>query len=286
MPRHLRREVAERSSTPTGQVLLPLDEDAAAPSWPASWSNARRRGDRDLLPAQPTATAPTSGAPGDPRASAYPALPVTLSSEVAPEIREFERASTRCANAYVQPLMRALSRAAARTGSPGWASTAGAMSCCPAAASRPSGRQARIPDPHDRVGPAAGAMAASLLAGSPGARPLVSFDMGGTTAKMCLIENGAPDQQPRVRGRPRPPLRQGLRPAAQGAGRRHDRDRRRRRLDRPRSRAAGPDEGRAATAPAPSRARSAMASAGPSRRSPTPTCCSAGSTPTISSAAR
>src|SRR5256885_5784606 len=44
-------------------------------------------------------------------------------------------------------------------------------------------------------GPAAGAMAASFLAKLAGLDKVVSFDMGGTTAKMCLVENGSPDHK-------------------------------------------------------------------------------------------
>ena len=92
--------------------------------------------------------------------------------------------------------------------------------------------------------------------------------------------------QVRFRGRPRAPLRQGLRHAAQGLGRRHDRDRRRRRIDRARRDRLGPDEGRTAQ-----RRRQARPGLLRPRRhradaSPMPTWCSAGSIPTISSAAR
>ena len=73
-----------------------------------------------------------------------------------------------------------------------------------------------------------------------------SYDMGGTTAKMCLIENGAPDRKfdfeaGRVRR-----FQQGLGLAAEGLGRRHDRDRRRRRVHRACRRRLRPDEGRPA----------------------------------------
>ena len=117
------------------------------------------------------------------------AIPICISSEVAPEIREFERANTACANAYVQPLMRGyLERLETRLAEMGLQGTlhvmlsGGGLTTIEAAQDFPI----RLIE----SGPAAGAMAASFYSRLTGIGDLISFDMGGTTAKMCLVENG------------------------------------------------------------------------------------------------
>ena len=143
---------------------------------------------------------------------------------------------------------------------------------------------ARFPVRLLESGPAAGALATALLRRAwPACRDLLSFDMGGTTAKLCVIENGQPLTVERLRGRPRVPLQEGQRPAGQGAGDRDDRDRRRRRQRSRGSTRSGCSRS-ARTAPARSPARPATAAAAPSRPSPTPTWCSATSIPASSSA--
>jgi N-methylhydantoinase A len=119
-------------------------------------------------------------------------IPVCISSEVAPEIREFERANTACANAYVQPLMQGyLERLQTRLREMGLGGTlhvmlsGGGLTTIRAAQDFPI----RLIE----SGPAAGAMAAAFYSRLTGIKDLISFDMGGTTAKMCLIENGMPE---------------------------------------------------------------------------------------------
>src|SRR5690606_20502367 len=121
-----------------------------------------------------------------------PQLPVTLSSDVAPEIREFERTSTAVCNAYVQPLMnRYLARLEAELRRMGLKGplyimlSGGGITTVRNAADYP----VRIIE----SGPAAGAIAASFYARLTDAAHLVAFDMGGTTAKMCLVEHGEPE---------------------------------------------------------------------------------------------
>lgn len=123
--------------------------------------------------------------------SVYPDLLISLSSEVAPEIREFERTSTACVNAYVQPLMHAyLDRLGRELADLGFAGdlrimlSGGGVTTIEEAKAFP----VRLIE----SGPAAGAMAASFIARAAGEDRVISFDMGGTTAKMCLIEGGAP----------------------------------------------------------------------------------------------
>jgi N-methylhydantoinase A len=192
VPRHRRREIKERIDV-DGQVLVPLDEAAVA-------ATARELVERDKAEAIAISFLHAYRNPAhEQRAAAiirdlYPDLPLTLSSQVAPEIREFERTSTACANAYVQPLMRNyLDRLEARLAAIGFGGRLYVMLS--------GGGIAAVQEAKDfpirliESGPAAGAMAASFLARLAGLDRVVSFDMGGTTAKMCLVENGAPDHK-------------------------------------------------------------------------------------------
>ena len=123
--------------------------------------------------------------------SEFPELPFTLSADVAPEIREFERTSTACANAYVQPLMRGyLRRLRDELERLGLRASLYVMLSGGGIATLEHARQ--FPITLIESGPAAGAMAACHYGGLIGEPDLISFDMGGTTAKMCLIENGTP----------------------------------------------------------------------------------------------
>src|SRR5262245_4926947 len=104
VPRRRRLEVPERLDV-DGEVLLPLDEAAVA-------ATAHVLVEQHAIEAIAISFLHAYRNPRHERRAAeivcalYPDLPLTLSSEVAPEIREFERTSTACANAYVQPLMR------------------------------------------------------------------------------------------------------------------------------------------------------------------------------------
>jgi N-methylhydantoinase A len=120
-----------------------------------------------------------------------PAVSVSISSEVAPQIREYERMSTTVANAYVQPLTeRYLERLARNLESDGYEHdlylmlSSGGITTLDTAA--------KFPVRLTESGPAAGALAAVYYGKLTGNDDLVSFDMGGTTAKMCLIRNGQP----------------------------------------------------------------------------------------------
>jgi N-methylhydantoinase A len=121
----------------------------------------------------------------------YPNMCISLSSQVAPEIREYERASTVSINAYAQPALqgyidglktvftdRGFNGAFLMMGSHG-----GLLDHETAA---------RFPVRLLESGPAAGALAAAHIARGLGRKRVLSFDMGGTTAKLCLICDGAP----------------------------------------------------------------------------------------------
>lgn len=122
-------------------------------------------------------------------AEELPGVPVTLSSDVAPEIREYERANTACVNAYVMPLMdRYLQRLEAELQARG---LRGKLHLMLSAGGIATVRHARAnPVQLIESGPAAGAMAAMHVGRAAGLTDMISFDMGGTTAKMCLIEGG------------------------------------------------------------------------------------------------
>ena len=188
VPRHLRFPVPERLDA-RGEVLLPLDEQAVEALIPDlqreeleslaigllhSFVNPRHeRRIRDLLHDH------------------LPDLRVSLSSEVSPEMREYERFSTTAANAYIQPLMASyLQRLEQRLQSSGIT--------CPLLMMLSGGGLAtldtamRFPIRLVESGPAGGAIFAADLARRCGLDRVVSFDMGGTTAKLCLIDDGQP----------------------------------------------------------------------------------------------
>lgn len=121
----------------------------------------------------------------------YPDLPITLSSAVAPEIREYERTNTACINAYVQPVVRNyLDRLVRELAALGFA---GDLSIMLSSGGLTTVEEAKaFPVRLIESGPAAGAVAAAYIARTIGEDHLISFDMGGTTAKMCLIEHGTP----------------------------------------------------------------------------------------------
>ena len=185
VPRALRLAVPERLDN-EGHVLLPLDETAVRALAPVlrreavesvavgflhSFVNpAHERRVRDIL--------------GD-------EWPVSLSSEVSPEMREWERFSTTAVNAYVQPLMASyLSRLQRELRAMDMAApvflmlSGGGLTTIETAC--------RFPIRLVESGPAGGAIFSAYVARECGLDRVLSFDMGGTTAKICLIDDGAP----------------------------------------------------------------------------------------------
>ena len=125
--------------------------------------------------------------------AALPELSITLASDVCPEIREFERFSTACANAYVKPLMaRYLADMQARLSALGVDCPFLMMTSGGGLASLETARE--FPIRLVESGPAGGAIFAARLAEHLGLARVVSLDMGGTTAKICLIDDGAPQE--------------------------------------------------------------------------------------------
>jgi N-methylhydantoinase A len=120
-----------------------------------------------------------------------PNIKVSISSEVSPQMREFERFNTVCANAYVQPMMASylerlktkLAEAGAKCDIHLIHSGGGLISIESAI---------KFPVRLIESGPAGGAIFASEIAARHGIDAALSYDMGGTTAKICLIDEQSP----------------------------------------------------------------------------------------------
>ncbi len=184
VPRSRCFTVPERVSA-QGEVIAPLDEtavdslvsaldacgaEAVAICLLHAYANpAHERRLRDLL------------------AQRRPSLAVSLSSEVSPEAREFERLCTTVANAYVQPLMSRYLRSLAEV-------FVGEGLTCPILMMTAGGGMttletaSRFPIRLVESGPAGGAVLSAQIAERCGEGKVLSFDMGGTTAKLCLID--------------------------------------------------------------------------------------------------
>ncbi|MEM7778406.1 MAG: hydantoinase/oxoprolinase family protein [Pseudomonadota bacterium] len=121
----------------------------------------------------------------------YPDVAVSASHEVAPEIREFERASTVAANAYVKPLAESyLGSLSEKIVELGISAPLHLMISSGGLASPAEAK--RTPVQMLESGPAAGALAAAFFGEQDGRGNVLAFDMGGTTAKLSLIEDGRP----------------------------------------------------------------------------------------------
>jgi len=122
-----------------------------------------------------------------------PGLSITLSAEVCPEIREFDRACTALANAYIKPLMArylndlSIALAAEKISAPLFIVTSGGGMTTLETATR-------FPIRLVESGPSGGAVLAARIARECNIDGALSFDMGGTTAKLCLIDQGVPQR--------------------------------------------------------------------------------------------
>jgi N-methylhydantoinase A len=126
-----------------------------------------------------------------------PGVPVTVSAEVSPEIREYHRTVTTVVNAYVMPLIgRYVHELAARLGETGFRGDVFLMLSNGGICTVDTAR--RFPVRLIESGPAAGALIAAQVGDQAGYPDLLSFDMGGTTAKACYIEGGQPLTSPSV----------------------------------------------------------------------------------------
>ena len=188
VPRRLRFPIRERIDA-QGNVLVPLDEASVARAIAALEAQKAEAVAVGLLH---SFTNPDhERRVGEAIRRRLPAIAVTLSSDVSPEMREYERFSTACANAYIQPLMgrylTKLERELARIGF-----------ACPILLMSSGGgittvdTAIRFPVRLVESGPAGGAIFAGCIARQHGLDQVLSFDMGGTTAKICLIDKGRP----------------------------------------------------------------------------------------------
>ena len=188
-PRNLRLTVDERIDS-EGSVIRPMDEaelreaaralvdmgvEAIAVCFINSYANAvHERRALAIL------------------AEMLPAIPATISTMVAPEIREYERVCTAAANAYVAPLMRRYVTGLHRKlADMGLRAPLNVMLSGGGIAALRVAREAPIL--LIESGPAAGAIAGAHYGTITDTPSVIAFDMGGTTAKMCLIDNGEPE---------------------------------------------------------------------------------------------
>jgi N-methylhydantoinase A len=188
VPRRLRFTVPERLDV-HGGVRLPLDEQTVR----AIASRLREERIESVAVAliHSYVNSVHEQRVGAILAAECPGLSITLSSEVCPEAREYERTSTAIANAYVQPLIAGyLGRLEAAFAQSGYTAPIHMMTSGGSLASIETA--ARFPIRLVESGPAGGAILAARIALERGERHIVSFDMGGTTAKICLIDGGKP----------------------------------------------------------------------------------------------
>lgn len=188
IPRSMRFEVNERLSA-NGEVIQALDPSdvanvaselvsSGAESIAISFLHSYRDARHEELAAQVIT-------------EAFPDIALSLSSRVAPLVGEYERTSTVAADAYVKPTVRQYLhdlinklRVLGLNRDPYVMLSSGGTAAAETAAEYPI----RLLE----SGPAAGALAAKFFGGLAGYEDVLALDMGGTTAKACLIENGRP----------------------------------------------------------------------------------------------
>ncbi len=188
VPRNLRLTVPERVAA-DGSVLLELDEDAVAALVPKLLEEKVEAVGVCFLHSYVNSDHEQRTA--EILQAALPDLAITISSQVCPEIREYERMSTTCANAYIQPLMagylRKLEKGLSEIGL-----------TCPLLLMMSSGGittvATAVAQPIRLVesGPAGGVIFSQWVAAECGVKQALSFDMGGTTAKLTLIDDLKP----------------------------------------------------------------------------------------------
>lgn len=188
VPRHLRLEVTERMAA-DGSMLIPLDEQSVHDLVPVLKAENVDAVAICLMHSYLDGT--TEKRVSEILTAALPGVRITLSHEICPEIREYERASTACANAYVQPMMESylgrLQDKLRALGVPGplmLMTSNGGLCTVDMACAQP----VRLVE----SGPAGGALLASRVAAQNKLKEAIAFDMGGTTAKLVLIDEAKP----------------------------------------------------------------------------------------------
>jgi N-methylhydantoinase A len=189
VPRRLRLGVRERTDA-TGTIVEPVDA--------ASLAHALERLRAAGVEAVAIAFLHAWRNPANERHAAaalrraLPDVAVSVSADVLPEIREYERTATTVLNAYVQPLARRyLGRLRAGLAAAG--ATRAAVHVMTSSGDLTTTEEAeRLPARLIESGPAGGCLAAVFHGRRARLPDLVAFDMGGTTAKACLIHGGRP----------------------------------------------------------------------------------------------
>src|SRR5712691_5427168 len=186
VPRRRRLEIPERMDA-QGRVVIPLDlaavraaarrlVDAGVEAIAVCFLHAYRNPDHERAVAALLRRE-------------FPELFVSLSCEVVAELREYQRAVTTCANAYVQPLMaNYLARLERELAARGFRGRLNLMHSAGGLISPGAARA--FPIRLIESGPAGGGLATALFGALSGQDEVIAFDMGGTTAKSCLVEGG------------------------------------------------------------------------------------------------
>ncbi len=189
VPTDLRYEIKERISS-DGEVLTPLDEKGlmksakelqskGVTSIAISFLNSNARPEHEKLASQLLA-------------KNFPDLSLTLSSDISQESGEFERTSTAAINAYIKPLaaeyIGELELALKNRGS-----QAPLMLMLSNGGLTNTSEAKHRPVDLLESGPAGGALSAALIGKLQNEERLIAFDMGGTTAKIAIIDNGQPE---------------------------------------------------------------------------------------------
>ncbi|WP_157017148.1 hydantoinase B/oxoprolinase family protein [Mesorhizobium xinjiangense] len=188
-PRDLRLEVDERIDR-DGNEVAPLDEDGLRRALETLVRNGCEAVAISFINAYRNSSHERRA--GEIAAAEFPELAVSLSAQVVPEMGEYPRTVTTCANAYVQPLMdRYLTRLESALAALGFDGELRLMHSAGGLVS-PSVARA-FPIRLLESGPAGGGLAAALFGETAGKEKLIAFDMGGTTAKACIIEDGRVD---------------------------------------------------------------------------------------------
>lgn len=190
VPRYLRREVRERVAS-DGSVLLPFHEEDVR----QAAALFREQGIESVAVAfiNSYCNPEHEQRAGEILREELPEVSITLSSDVVPEIRELERFSTTIANAYVKPLLRTyIGKQEQRLA--GYGTNAPVNVVLSNGGLTDAESAAAYPIRLIESGPAAGVLAAAFHGRMAGEQDIIAFDMGGTTAKMCLVRDGNPSR--------------------------------------------------------------------------------------------
>ena len=190
--RYLRFELTERISA-SGEVLTPLSESEL-------WQ-LKEELEKEAVESVAVCTLHAYAFPqhenvvGDFLRAELPDVPVSLSSEVLPERKEYERTATTVVNAYVRPVMQRYLNAM-RSGLQEMGIEGPLLMMQSAGGLTPESDAARLPVFVLESGPAAGVLAAGFTAQRLGTENVITLDMGGTTAKASMIEEGTVSYSP------------------------------------------------------------------------------------------